>query len=442
MRNDEKLKEGTDELMEHLNTTLKTDVTEHEKESFKTKWLIKEFCYPFKDPRDQAARNFTDQQLSSLELFYCLIDETEQTFKQGMIVSATVIKVYQPNDQMPARIQCRLENGLDANINQNDADFFATVVKGSIVQGRVNSIKIGQSNKDENFSVNLKCKQDDLRRLDMFVGELENVPEEDLIDQKFTVQEEQAINNRQKLQIAMRRIQHGRFQNITCEQAVERLKREDNGEFYFRPSSRGTNNLTLTWKFFESSIVHIDIQEFDKAVGANIGSTLKISNETYETLQEIVERYITPCNRSLREVIMHAKFLRCKSMDEMKTQLENEKKQDASKIPYRVTILDDYPQHLILAYIPKTEVVREFVKVKPRGYFFHQRYLCPFQMLINWFKKNFKNRDYQAVLKRATSPQRIAGGVPRQIPALRPSASIDDGMQVDQETAGAGREAT
>lgn len=225
---------------------------------------------------------------------------------------------------MPARIQCRLENGLDANINQNDADFFSTVTKGSIVQGRVSTIKVGQSNKDENFSVQLKCKQNDLRRLDMFVGELE-VPEEDLIDQKFTVQEEHANNMRTKMQIAMRRIQHARFANITCEKAVENLKREDNGEFYFRPSSRGTNHLTLTWKFFETNIVHINIEEFDKAVGANIGSRLKISNEYYETLQEIVERYITPCNRSLREVIMHPKFLRCKTMDEMKSNLESEK---------------------------------------------------------------------------------------------------------------------
>lgn len=66
--------------------------------------------------------------------------------------------------------------------------------------------------------------------------------------------------------------------------AISNLKREDNGEFYFRPSSKGTDNLTLTWKFYESNIVHIDIQESDKAIGANIGSKLKISDEYYENL--------------------------------------------------------------------------------------------------------------------------------------------------------------
>lgn len=51
--------------------------------------------------------------------------------------------------------------------------------------------------------------------------------------------------------------------------------------------------------------------------------------------------------------------------------MEAEKADDNSKIPYRFTILDKYPQYVVMGYIPKKEVVREFIKVKPRGYFFH-----------------------------------------------------------------------
>ena len=71
------------------------------------------------------------------------------------------------------------------------------------------------------------------------------------------------------------------------------MKKEDNGEFYFRPSSRGIDNLTLTWKFFENNIVHIDIKETEKAIGANIGSKLWINEDSFDNLQDIVERYIT-----------------------------------------------------------------------------------------------------------------------------------------------------
>lgn len=33
------------------------------------------------------------------------------------------------------------------------------------------------------------------------------------------------------------------------------------------------------------------------------------------------------------------------------------------------------------------EHVREFIKVKPRGYQFHGQYHYTFQALINWFKQ-------------------------------------------------------
>lgn len=130
--------------------------------------------------------------------------------------------------------------------------------------------------------------------------------------------------------------------------------------------------MTLTWKFFTKNIVHIDIVEHDKALGANIGSKLKIGEETYENLHEIAERYITPCNRLVREVTQHPKFhAACQSLDDLKKLIENEKQEDSARIPYRFAIFEKYPQYVILAYIPKKEVVKEFLKIKPKGYFFH-----------------------------------------------------------------------
>lgn len=189
------------------------------------------------------------------------------------------------------------------------------------------------------------------------------------------------------------------------------LMREDIGEFYFRPSSKGDKNITLTWKFFEGNIVHIDIKELDKAPGANIGSKLQISDEVYENLQEIVERYILPCNRSLREVLNHSKFQKFNDLEEMKKVLENEKEQDSSRIPYKFTVLEKYPQYIVLAYIPKKDIVKEFIKVKPRGYFFHHQYHYPFQNMINWFKEQFRTKEYQRYLRKTNSPQLAIGGV-------------------------------
>ena len=44
--------------------------------------------------------------------------------------------------------------------------------------------------------------------------------------------------------------------------------------------------------------------------------------------------------------------------------LKTEKSADPSKIPYRFTILKDYPQHVVLGYIARQEKVdKEFIKV-------------------------------------------------------------------------------
>jgi transcription elongation factor SPT6 len=81
-----------------------------------------------------------------------------------------------------------------------------------------------------------------------------------------------------------RRINHPKFKNLSSKKALDELAEKEIGEYIFRPSSKGTNNITLTWKFYNSNIVHIDITELEKPVGANIGSRLMISEEPYDNL--------------------------------------------------------------------------------------------------------------------------------------------------------------
>ena len=63
------------------------------------------------------------------------------------------------------------------------------------------------------------------------------------------------------------------------------LKSSDIGQIIFRPSTRGPNHLNCTWKFFENIIIHLDIDEKDSRLpGANIGSKLWISDESFDNL--------------------------------------------------------------------------------------------------------------------------------------------------------------
>lgn len=240
--------------------------------------------------------------------------------------------------------------------------------------------------------------------LDKLLPQWIRVPEEDMRNQQYKDQEDAQLAQKKSM-ILKRKIQHLKFENITSQQAINKLLKEDIGAFYFRPSTRGNDHLTLSWKFYDKIVVHIDIQEKDKPVGANIGQKLMISDEEYENLQEIIQRYISPCNRSLKEVISHPKFSKESSdLDSLRSVLEKEKKEDTTRIPYRFAILEKYPQYVILGYIPKDKMIKEFIKIKPRGYQFHGKYLFPFNSLINWFKNEFKNPNYQRYIRKAQSP--------------------------------------
>jgi len=122
-------------------------------------------------------------------------------------------------------------------------------------------------------------------------------------------------------------------------------------------------------------------------------------------LREIVERYIIPCNRLVREVVGHQKFSDAKTFEDLETRLKDEKREDPARIPYRFAILTNYPQHVVLSYVPKEKVLKEFIKVRPKGFYFHEVNHQPFQILINWFKDNWRTQDYQKHLRRQRSPR-------------------------------------
>lgn len=199
------------------------------------------------------------------------------------------------------------------------------------------------------------------------------------------------------------------------------------GDFVFRPSTRSENSITLTWKFYKKHFVHIDIEEQEKAPGAAIGNRLLISNDTFENLREIVERYIIPCNRFVREVVNHPKFSDADSWEELENRLKEEKKADNSKIPYKLAILSCYPQHVVLAYVPREKVVKEFIKVRHRGFYFHDQNHAPLQNLINWFKDNWSSREYQRRFRRQKSPKT------HQKPAQLITPGGDVAMKSDQD---------
>ena len=119
--------------------------------------INQEFAKPFADPREP--RTPTKTNISNEKLFYLLIDESRRTFKKGMIVTATVSKVFD------TKAICRLENGLNAIIPsaailEDSNDKLRDIIDhGHIITGRIEGISVED---EKRFEVTLHCKQKDL----------------------------------------------------------------------------------------------------------------------------------------------------------------------------------------------------------------------------------------------------------------------------------------
>ena len=89
-----------------------------------------------------------------------MIDETERTFKEGLIVTATVTKVIE------SKVICKLENGLIATVAKtkifepnSNSKLDSELKPGYIVTGRIDAIKT--SDDEKKFEVELNCKKGD-----------------------------------------------------------------------------------------------------------------------------------------------------------------------------------------------------------------------------------------------------------------------------------------
>lgn len=105
-----------------------------------------------------------------------------------------------------------------------------------------------------------------------------------IMDNTFTIIQEEDYpviqrEGRSKIgRFVPRKINHPHFKNSGLGIAIKFLKNRKNGTFVFRPSSKGTQYLNLTWKFYSNIFVHCSIKEGFKTQNENISKELYLHN--------------------------------------------------------------------------------------------------------------------------------------------------------------------
>ena len=359
--------------------------------------ITKELEKPFDDPR------YMRKDLDPTQIFYLLIGD--ENFKKGVITVAKVTRVDQ------AHVQCRLQNDLSATVWYKD--IFDSDVKESEAKEKMQSLfKPGATFEARVKSIDFNNYKTDLMTKPSEMESHKNyIPNVDDIRDFFEYTEDDKKNisyinlhSQKNQKYQPRDIKYNKFRNISYTDCCNYLKHKNIGECVFRPSSLGNNNITLSYKFYDNVICHIDIVEEEKYPGETIGRKLRISNETYSGLEEIYKRYVIPCSQFVKEAKNNRKFIVCASQNDFEKKLKEEKLQNPKIINYNYTILKDFPGYIVLGYVPKSNPILEFIKVKPRGLYFHDNYYNSLDDITNFFKNEYGNEKYREFVRKSAPP--------------------------------------
>ncbi|CAH1116319.1 unnamed protein product [Phaedon cochleariae] len=257
---------------------------------------------------------------------------------------------------------------------------------GQIIHCRILKIDV------ERFSVDCTSKSSDL--LDK--NHEWRPPRDPYYDQeredKDLRTEAEKKQDKQRKTYIKRVIVHPAFHNISYAEAEKCMANMDQGEVIVRPSSKGAEHLTITWKVADGIYQHIDIKEEGKANAFSLGKSLLIGSEEFEDLDEIIARHVTPMASHARDLLYFRYYKDFEGNHKEKADefLKDEKKKNASKIHYVISAAKNIPGKFLLSYLPRNKVRHEYITVTPEGYRFRQQMFDSVASVMKWFKEHFR----------------------------------------------------
>ncbi|KAF1793320.1 Transcription elongation factor Spt6, helix-hairpin-helix motif [Phytophthora cactorum] len=297
--------------------------------------MLRELRYPYFDKRAKY------QVPKDEDLFFLLNGETRETLRVGMIVPATLL--HMSGDDF---VRVRLQSGMRSSLHRDRLPDYLMDVrpqgfpKGITVNAKILAI---QADREGRYELQLGCNRRSLIDMSMCFYP-ERFP--DTRTGSYSCSGTHT-SRRKKRQIA-----HPLFRNINCQTAMQYLREQPVGEVVIRPSTLGTDHLTLTWKMLDGVYRHFDIQEKDKPSEARIGQTLIIKEEKYENIDELIARFVDPMNSLVDDVVRY-KYYKNAPKESVEEDLIKQKKEHPSRIPYALHVYTKFPGCFSITYIAR-----------------------------------------------------------------------------------------
>lgn len=347
-------------------------------------YIKRELRYPYFDKRAKY------QVPKDEDLFFLLNGETRETLRVGMIIPATLL--HMSGDDF---VRVRLQSGMRCSLNRERLpDYLQDVRPQSFPKGITVNAKILaiQADREGRYELQLGCNRrslidmsmcfyperfprytngkfvenDSMERVDRLLNE-PPIEEDKTTFGQSTRSSGSLPSKRKKRQIA-----HPLFRNINCQIAMQLLREQPVGEVVIRPSTLGTDHLTLTWKMLDGVYRHFDIQERNKPSEARIGQTLIVKEEKYENIDELIARFVDPMNSLVDDVVRY-KYYNSAPKESVEEDLIKQKKEHPSRIPYALHVYNKFPGCFSITYIARETPRSCHMEVKPGGFRFFGR---------------------------------------------------------------------
>jgi len=318
-----------------------------------------------------------------------------------------------------------LENGIPAFIDIRElSDSQVLKPEERVRQGMNIYVRILKINPD-NCRVAATCKTSALKDAGHDYRPTKDNYYDSIQEQIDTEAEVKDVKKKAGTSYMKRVIIHPQFHNIGYKEAEKLLAGEEQGDVIIRPSSKGQDHLSVSWKVTDDIYQHIDVEERGKANAFSLGTSLIILNEEYEDLDEIIARFINPMASHTRDILNYKYFKQGKKA-EVESQLIKEKGMNNSKIPYLFSpCTGAHAGKFLLSYLPRNAPRHEFVSVTPEGYRFRRQMHDTMSGLVKWFKEHFRDPIPGTPATASPGGQRNSfrtpyGGTGRSTPGQRP----------------------
>lgn len=357
--------------------------------------------------KEELVNNFEELRrsfhlLDNAEIFRMLTGETVQSFSRGTIVPVTINRVgknYRDENAKIKFLRVSTSSLITGSVEEGYILRDSQYDQGQVIQVVVLDINY------ENFSASFSALPEDIEKASepKFFKDLSKW---DFVLEEQDKQKERARENAKLAKT--RNIQHPLFHNFNPKQAEEFLAPQAVGDCVIRPSSRGPNYLTVTWKVANNLFQHLSVEE---VINSN-GKEYIVDRKRYSDLDQMIFQHVQAIAKHVNEMCRHPKF-REGTLTEVNEWLESYTRANPKNSAYVFCYDHKAPGWFLLLFKVNvnTPVTTWHVKTECNGFALKGFSYPNMMRLCNGFKQTFKSlMNDQSRSSRPSQPSAYDGG--------------------------------